>query len=100
MILNAVGKSSGSIAVGANTSISSDKPCIVTAITLVAGSAASTLTIQDGTGGTVQWKLGNAATDSTAVVSQYFSTGLHFSTSCYATVAGTAATAFISYQYD
>lgn len=97
MLQNAVPKSSASIAVGANTAVSTTA-CIVTAISLRAGSAASALSLLNGSAGTSQWIVGNAATDSNASVTQTFPNGLVFPDGLYATVTGTAATAFIAYQ--
>jgi hypothetical protein len=97
LLQNALGKSSGVIAVGANTTILAT-PTVVTAVILRAGSAASSISLLDGSAGTSQLIIGNAATDSNAVVVVPFPNGLVFPNGLYVTVAGTAATAYVVYQ--
>lgn len=97
MLQNAVPKSSGSLAVGTNTTVSA-AAVNVTSITLRAGSGASSILLLDGSSGSTLWAIGNAATDSNAVVSHVFPNGLSFPNGLYVTIAGTAATAFIAYQ--
>ena len=103
MLQNAVSKSSGSLAVATNTTVEAatgaySAGVIVTAVTLRAGSAAGSISLLNGSSGTVQWIVGNAATDSNAVVHVIFPSGLAVPAGRYVTVAGTAATAFVAYQ--
>lgn len=99
MLQNAVSTSSGALAAGANQTVSA-AAAQVTAISLHAGTAAGSVSILNGSSGTVLWKLTlkaeTAAGDTTTSVS--FPAGLACPSGLYVTVAGTAATAEVAYQ--
>lgn len=77
------------------------KPARIWAITLLSGTAAGSITINNGgSGGSAVWALATAATtnagDNSTSVS--FPQGLVCSTDAYGTLAGTAAIAWICYD--
>jgi hypothetical protein len=90
-------KSSGSLAVG--TTAVTTGPALVYGYILSGGTAASTISINDGAGGTAKWvdsiKAQSAAGDAT--VSVAFPFAIVCGTTLSVVVAGTAATAFVLY---
>lgn len=89
--------SSGSLAVG--TTAVTTGPALMFGYILSAGTASSSVTMNDGAGGTTKWtdsiKAASAAGDATVSVTLPFP--IVFSTSLSVVVAGTAATAFVQY---
>ena len=76
-------------------------PTLVWAITLRSGTSASKVELRDGgSGGTLLWAISFAATTivGDVTVSKTFAKPLIFSTSCYATLAGTGALAYVAYE--
>jgi hypothetical protein len=90
-------KSSGVLAVGTATSVSTT-PCLVTAITLRVGTTATSLSLLDNA--VSQWIISNVAVTAAGdtTISMTFPHGLIFSTNLTMTLAGTNATAYIAYQ--
>jgi hypothetical protein len=90
-------KSSGVLAAGTNAVTTG--PALVYGYILLAGTAASSITINDGAGGTTKWadsiKAATAAGDAT--VSEAFPFAIVCGTSLSVVVAGTAATAYVCY---
>lgn len=90
-------KSSGSLAVG--TTAVTTGPALVFGYILSAGTASSSITLNDGTGGTTKWtdSIKAATTAGDATISMTLAFPIVFSTSLSAVVAGTGATAFVTY---
>ena len=93
-------KSSGVLAAGSSTPGGVGKPVLLYSYNLSGGTAASSVSFKDGgTGGTILWsdsiKSQTAAGDATINVA--FPFPIVFTTDCYVTVAGTGATAIMTY---
>jgi len=89
--------SSGSLAAG--TSAVTAVPALAFGYILSGGSTASTISLNDGAGGTAKWVDSIAAqtTAGDATISFTFDVPIVFSTSLSVVVAGTGATAFVQY---
>lgn len=92
--------SSGAIAASAQITTVNAGACLVSTITLLSGTAASSMTLRDGgASGTIKWKISLIATTAAGDQNQsfYFDPPLAFGTDLYATMAGTAAVGYIAY---
>ena len=89
--------SSGSLAAGTTAVVAG--PALVFGYILSGGTAASSLSLNDGAGGTTKWTDSIAAQTAAgdATVSLAFEVPIVFSTSLSVVVSGTAATAFVQY---
>ncbi len=78
-----------------------DKTGIVYALTLISGTADSSIILKNGgSSGTDSWRLSLNGTTSAGETSESisFPRGLIFTTDIYATLAGTAAIAYVAYE--